>query len=89
MSAPDRIWLDPEGFRDGWTSLPEQIVHGDVEYTRSDLIPAMIREAVAAEREACAAMIERRAGSIPYRQEIAAEIRAGQAAELAAKWEAL
>ena len=60
MSAPEKIWASHvEYFKKGreyyasgeWT---DDECSKEVEYTRSDLIPALIAEAVAREREACA-----------------------------------
>jgi hypothetical protein len=70
MSAPEKIWA---GRYHGtwWQSQPH---HQMTEYTRSDLIPALIAEAVAREREECAE-ITRKSGIYTARV-IAAAIRA-------------
>lgn len=51
VTAPDRVWLDPEGYRDGWTGLPEQIVEGDVEYIRADIYGVLSARLTDAEAE--------------------------------------
>lgn len=56
--TPDRIWADPPEIFDGcdiWCGWPNE---RGTEYIRADLIPAMIAEAVAKEREACAKIVE-------------------------------
>lgn len=40
MSGPDRIWVEPTGYREGWTGYPDQAVDGDIEYVRRD--PAVL-----------------------------------------------
>lgn len=50
MSAPERIWINACG--DYW--LPSTRVTKTVEYIRADKVSEMIRQAVQAEREACA-----------------------------------
>ena len=66
MTGPNVIWLEPTGIRDGWTGLPHQVVDGDTEYIRRDPavlaalpeVQALIRQAVEAEREACARLVD-------------------------------
>ena len=55
--APEGIWIDAWG--GNWS--PVSGGTQEIQYTRTDLIAAMIEEAVQAEREACAVMIEQRA----------------------------
>lgn len=55
-NAPERIWLDPDGFRDGWTGLPEQVVDGDVAYIRADLHDAEVARLTEQRDEAEAAL---------------------------------
>lgn len=40
MSGPDLIWVEPTGYREGWTGYPDQAVDGDIEYVRRD--PAVL-----------------------------------------------
>lgn len=40
MTAPERIWVEPTGYREGWTGYPDQAVDGDIEYVRRD--PAVL-----------------------------------------------
>ena len=61
MSAPDRIDLQDAGdysnaaaFEVTWCVEPQD--DGDTEYIRADAVAEMIRQAVQAEREACARM---------------------------------
>jgi hypothetical protein len=63
MSAPDKIWANVSVIGDGealageWTYRDVGLTE-DTEYTRSDLIPALIAEAVAREKEECAKIAE-------------------------------
>jgi len=70
-NAPERIWIDAWG--GNWS--PVSGGTQEIQYTRTDLIPAMIEEAVQAEREACAETVE---SLWAYRtcSEVAAAIRA-------------
>jgi hypothetical protein len=56
-NAPERIWIEGAVSNEVWKHDKQSclIPH---EYTRTDLIAAMIDEAVQAEREACAAWCE-------------------------------
>ena len=56
-NAPERIWIEGAVSNEVWKH-DKQSCLSPHEYTRTDLIAAMIDEAVQAEREACAAMIE-------------------------------
>jgi hypothetical protein len=74
MSAPDKIWaFGPTTFddMDVWQAEPHELA---TSYTRSDLIPALIAEAVAQEREACAEIAGK--SGIYAARVIAAAIRA-------------
>jgi hypothetical protein len=53
-NAPERIWIDAWGGSCAGVSGGTQ----EIQYTRTDLIAAMIEEAVQAEREACAVMFD-------------------------------
>ena len=61
MTAPDEIWIDyaAANKKDIAYDSPPLTAYSDCRdaYTRSDLIPAMIRQAVDAERERCAEQI--------------------------------
>jgi hypothetical protein len=72
-NAPERIWIDAWG--GNWS--PVSGGTQEIQYTRTDLIAAMIEEAVQAEREACAEAVE---SLWAYRtcSEVAAAIRAGK-----------
>lgn len=50
-AAPERIWLEPTGIREGWTGRPDQIVDGDVEYVRADIAVTARAVAIAALEE--------------------------------------
>jgi 2-methylcitrate dehydratase PrpD len=72
MSAPDKIWMghiDEECDPAVWFDADD----GGTEYTRSDLIPALIAEAVAREREGCAKLVLNGSGTL---RTLAAAIRA-------------
>ena len=75
MSAPETIWAyvsvigDGEALAGEWTYKDVGLTD-DTEYTRSDLIPALIAEAVEREREECAAMVD---CTCPDRDEVLAE----------------
>lgn len=67
--APDVVWLNygdierdcthAECYRDGdVTWCEDSVFDSDVQYTRSDLLDALVREAIAAEREACAMVLQ-------------------------------
>jgi hypothetical protein len=79
MSAPERIWVEGAVSNEVWEHDKQSclIPH---EYTRTDLIAAMIDEAVQAEREACAETVE---SLWAYRtcSEVAAAIRARKGGE--------
>jgi hypothetical protein len=53
-NAPERIWINAWG--GNWS--PVSGGTQEIQYTRTDLIAAMIEEAVQAEREACAVMFD-------------------------------
>jgi len=56
MTAPDRIWAQKPDIFDNcalWQDIPSDR-HEDTEYVRADLVAALIRDAVDAERESCA-----------------------------------
>ena len=60
MTAPDRIWAQKPDIFDNcalWQDIPSDR-HEDTEYIRADLVATMIRDAVEAEREACAKMAD-------------------------------
>lgn len=66
MTAPERIWAWEEkhhGIGQGAGGWISSHTHGRIEYTRSDLIPAMLAAAeargAAREREACATVADR------------------------------
>ena len=56
-NAPERIWIEGAVSNEVWKH-DKQSCLSPHEYTRTDLIPAMIDEAVQAEREACAVMFD-------------------------------
>ena len=61
MTAPDRIWAQKPDIFDNcalWQDIPSDR-HEDTEYVRADLVAALIRDAVEAEREACAKFVDR------------------------------
>ena len=35
-----RIWVEPTGYREGWTGIPDQVEPDDVEYIRADIARA-------------------------------------------------
>lgn len=47
MSAPERIWVDPDQFTIGYTDNPSEVTPHDAEYIRADAVAEMIRQAVA------------------------------------------
>jgi hypothetical protein len=59
-NAPERIWVGVSELGDLAINHKGEKLNGydHVEYTRTDLIPAMIEEAVQAEREAIAVMFD-------------------------------
>jgi hypothetical protein len=57
VSAPERIWIEGAVSDEVWKH-DKQSCLSPHEYTRTDLIAAMIDEAVQAEREACAVMLD-------------------------------
>jgi hypothetical protein len=73
-NAPERIWIEGAVSNEVWKH-DKQSCLSPHEYTRTDLIAAMIDEAVQAEREACAETVE---SLWAYRtcSEVAAAIRA-------------
>jgi hypothetical protein len=73
-NAPERIWIEGAVSDEVWKH-DKQSCLSPHEYTRTDMIPAMIEEAVQAEREACAETVE---SLWAYRtcSEVAAAIRA-------------
>ena len=78
MSTPERIWAWP------WEITPNmgqwwadrEIVGEGREYIRADTVAEMIRQAVQAEREACAKVCEGWKEWNSYTTDIAAAIRA-------------
>jgi len=56
-NAPERIWIEGAVSDEVWKH-DKQSCLSPHEYTRTDLIAAMIEEAVQAEREACAVMFD-------------------------------
>ena len=86
-NAPERIWIDAWG--GNWS--PVSGGTQEIQYTRTDLIPAMIEEAVQAEREAIAAMMDADAAAYEAEEDqafcrpIAVRLRAKAAAIRARK----
>jgi hypothetical protein len=78
-NAPERIWIEGAVSNEVWKH-DKQSCLSPHEYTRTDLIAAMIEEAVQAEREACAETVE---SLWAYRtcSEVAAAIRARKGGE--------
>jgi hypothetical protein len=78
-NAPERIWIEGAVSDEVWKH-DKQSCLSPHEYTRTDLIAAMIDEAVQAEREACAETVE---SLWAYRtcSEVAAAIRARKGGE--------
>ena len=78
-NAPERIWIEGAVSGRVWEH-DKQSCLSPHEYTRTDLIAAMIDEAVQAEREACAETVE---SLWAYRtcSEVAAAIRARKGGE--------
>jgi hypothetical protein len=73
MSAPDKIWATGNEKTGSWNHEKGRMrVHlpddWQTEYTRSDLIPDLIAEAVAREREACAQVIHEEQAEIWTRE---------------------
>jgi rubrerythrin len=96
-NAPERIWIEGAVSNEVWKH-DKQSCLSPHEYTRTDLIPAMIEEAVQAEREAIAAMFDEiakdedalsdnyRGGSNPWLRRIQAAKRyRGNAAAIRAR----
>ncbi len=58
MSAPERIWVTPDdtmGWGVAWAcDRVENVIKPSIEYVRADTVAETIRQAVQAEREACA-----------------------------------
>ncbi|MDZ7905146.1 MAG: hypothetical protein U5N55_04785 [Cypionkella sp.] len=60
MTAPDKIWASVDlgmASTGRWVTQGTENPFNRTQYTRSDTIPAMIAEAVAKEREACATVV--------------------------------
>jgi hypothetical protein len=78
-NAPERIWIEGAVSNEVWKH-DKQSCLSPHEYTRTDLIAAMIEEAVQAEREACAEAVE---SLWAYRtcSEVAVAIRARKGGE--------